>query len=138
MRKYINWKVRFQNSTFIFELVVAMFSPILLYMGLNFQDLTTWGSVFNLIKTAYSNPALLCMVVWSVYTAVVDPTTKGSKDSEYALNKESINPVNNVVVEEERVIDAITPVENIQDVNADESVSKITADLVNTINSEEK
>lgn len=140
MRKYINWKVRFQNPTFIFELVVAIFSPILLYMGLNFQDLTTWSSVFGLIKAAYSNPALLCMVIWSVYTVVTDPTTKGSRDSEYALNKESIKPPTNVVdvIEEERVIDAITPAENIQDVNANESVSKITTDLVNTINSEEK
>ena len=140
MRKYINWKVRFQNPTFIFELVVAIFSPILLYMGLNFQDLTTWGAVFDLVKAAYSNPVLLCMVVWSVYTAVIDPTTKGSRDSHYALNKESIKPVldNVVTIEEERVIDAITPAENIQDVNANESVSKITTDLVNTINSEEK
>ena len=138
MRRYINWKIRFQNPTFIFELVIAIFSPILLYVGMDFQDLTSWGAVFELIKTAYSNPVLLCMVIWSVYVAIVDPTTKGSRDSHYALNKESINHVVDNVFEEERVVDAITPIECIQCVNADNDVSKITTNLVNTINSEEK
>lgn len=137
MRKYINWKIRFKNPVFIFELIVAIFSPILLYMGLNFQDLTTWGAVFDLIKAAYSNPMLLCMVVWSVYTAVVDPTTKGVKDSHIALNRESFKPTS-TVKEERVIIDAITPAENIQGVDVDENVGKITSDLVNTINSEDK
>lgn len=136
MRKYINWKIRFKNPVFIFELIVAIFSPILLYMGLNFQDLTTWGAVFDLIKAAYSNPMLLCMVAWSVYTSVIDPTTKGVKDSHIALNRESFKPIETPT--ERVIIDAITPAENIQDIDVDNSVGKITTDLVNTINSEDK
>ena len=40
----INWKVRFKNPVFIGQLALAIFVPILAYMGITVEDLTTWGA----------------------------------------------------------------------------------------------
>lgn len=84
--KNINWKVRFKNPQFIAQLVIAIFVPILSYVGLTAQDLTSWPIVFDLIVQAVTNPYVLLLVVVSVYNAINDPTTRGLKDSKQALN----------------------------------------------------
>lgn len=81
----INWKVRLKNPIFISQLILAVFVPILSYMGLTFQDLTSWSKLANIILQAVSNPYVLSLVVVSVYNAIVDPTTSGLGDSEQAL-----------------------------------------------------
>lgn len=77
----INWKVRFKNPIFYAQLVLSILAPILAYAGLSYADLTTWGALFDVLKQAVSNPYVLSLVVISLYNAVVDPTTKGHKDS---------------------------------------------------------
>lgn len=81
----INWKVRFSNPVFVAQLVLAVFIPILAYMGLTAQDLTTWGKLFGLLFEAVSNPYVLVLVVVSVYNSITDPTVAGLSDSEQAL-----------------------------------------------------
>lgn len=81
----INWKVRFNNPNFIAQLVLAVFIPILAYMGITAQDLTTWGTVFEVLFEAVSNPYVLVLVVVSVYNSITDPTVKGISDSKQAL-----------------------------------------------------
>ena len=81
----INWKVRFKNPTFWVSIGIAVITPILAYMGLTAQDLTTWAAVGSLLKSAVSNPYMLLLVAVSVYNAVIDPTTKGISDSAQAL-----------------------------------------------------
>lgn len=81
----INWKVRFSNPVFIAQLVLAVFIPILAYMGLTAQDLTTWGMLFSLLFEAVSNPYVLVLVVVSVYNSITDPTVSGLSDSKQAL-----------------------------------------------------
>ena len=81
----INLKVRFKNPLFIAQLVLAIIVPILGYAGLTAQDVTTWGTLFGLIGMALSNPYVLSLIVVSVWNALNDPTTKGFKDSEQAL-----------------------------------------------------
>lgn len=81
----INWRVRFKNPNFIMQLVLAVFVPILAYMGLTAQDLTTWPILGSLLLEAISNPYVLILVVVSVYNSVTDPTTKKISDSERAL-----------------------------------------------------
>mgnify|MGYP001314945986 FL=1 len=81
----INWKVRFKNPVFIGQLVLAIFVPILAYMGLTLEDLTTWGKVFEVLFEAIRNPYVLALVIVSVYNSITDPTVKGLSDSKQAL-----------------------------------------------------
>ena len=81
----INWQIRFKNPVFWGQLILAIFTPILAYNGMVFQDLTTWGAVFEALKGAFLNPYLWALVVISVFNAVNDPTTKGLSDSARVL-----------------------------------------------------
>lgn len=81
----INWKVRFKNPTYYAQLVLAIFTPILAYLGLEFADITTWGAFIELIQQAYSNPYLLGLVLISVFNASTDPTVAGISDSKQSL-----------------------------------------------------
>lgn len=84
----INWKVRFKNPYFIFQIILAVGAPLLAYYGLTAQDLTTWGSVFNLMIDALRNPYVLGLIAVSVYNALLDPTVAGLSDSQQALKYE--------------------------------------------------
>lgn len=77
----INWKVRFRNRVFWIQTGLALFAPILAYYGLTAQDLTTWGSVFNLLGDAVQNPYVVLTIAASMWNAVNDPTTAGIEDS---------------------------------------------------------
>ena len=81
----INWKVRFRNPYFWVQIGVAILTPILAYLGLSVEDLTTWGKVGQVLLESVSNPYVLVLVVASVFNAIQDPTTKGLSDSEKAL-----------------------------------------------------
>jgi phi LC3 family holin len=77
----INWKIRFLNKTFLLQILGALFLPLLAYQGLAMEDLTSWPSVGELFKEAFTNPYLLAITAWSVFNAVTDPTVKGIGDS---------------------------------------------------------
>lgn len=81
----INWKVRFKNPVFYVQLIIALFTPILAYMGITIQDLTSWGAVVNVLRSAVFNPYILILAAASVWNAVIDPTTEGIRDSEAAI-----------------------------------------------------
>ena len=80
----MNLKVRFKNPVFIVQLILAIFTPILAYAGLTFQDLTTWQAVGNLLLGAISNPYVLGLIAVSIWNALNDPTTAGVGDSKLA------------------------------------------------------
>lgn len=84
----INWKVRFKNPMFITQIILAIGAPLFAYYGLTAQDLTTWGSVFNLVVDALSNPYVLGAIAVSLYNALPDPTVSGLSDSKQALRYE--------------------------------------------------
>lgn len=81
----INWKVRFRNPVFVFQIILAALTPVLAYVGLSFADITTWGTLGELIVEAYSNPYLLALVVISVFNTITDPTVRGLSDSKQAM-----------------------------------------------------
>ena len=81
----INWKVRFKNPVFIAQLVMSVLLPILTYMGLTVEDLTSWQMLGNALFEAIKNPYVLGLVVVSVWNALNDPTTSGISDSRQAL-----------------------------------------------------
>jgi len=81
----LNLPVRLKNPIFIFQLILAILTPILAYAGLTAQDMTSWGAVGSLLIGAISNPYVLSLVVVSVWNALNDPTTSGVSDSDQAL-----------------------------------------------------
>lgn len=81
----INWKVRAKNPQFWFQIFLAIAVPIGTYFGVTGKDVTSWKVLIDLIGQAVSNPYVLAMVVVSVYNAINDPSTKGVKDGENAL-----------------------------------------------------
>jgi phi LC3 family holin len=81
----INWKVRFKNPVFIFQLILALFLPILAYMGITFKDVTTWPKLGGILLSAIKNPYVFGLIVVSIWHAVNDPTTKGIGDSVKAM-----------------------------------------------------
>ena len=87
----INWKIRFKNPVFYMQLILAVLTPVLAYMGLTVKDLTTWAAVGNMLLQAVSNPYVLALVLVSVWNAVNDPTTSGISDSTNALTYDKPN-----------------------------------------------
>ena len=81
----INWKVRIKNPYFWIQIGIAILMPILAYMGLSVEDLTSWGKLGNILLSAISNPYVLGLIAVSVFNAIQDPTTKGLSDSNKAM-----------------------------------------------------
>lgn len=84
----INWKVRFKNPVFIAQLILAILTPILAYVGISASDITSWQILGDLLLKAISNPYVLGLVAVSVWNCINDPTTEGVSDSEKALTYE--------------------------------------------------
>lgn len=89
--KQINWKVRLKNPVFLAQIAMSILLPILTYMGLTIQDLTSWDAVRNVLLQALSNPYILGLVIVSVFNAINDPTTNGLTDSANALKYDHPN-----------------------------------------------
>ena len=89
----INWKIRFKNPVFYAQIILAILTPILAYMGITAQDLTSWPYLGQVLINAVSNPYVLALVVVSIWNAVNDPTTSGVTDSAQALNYDRPNGV---------------------------------------------
>ena len=81
----INWKVRFRNPVFWVQIIVAIVLPILAYLGLSWEDMTSWAALGGIFLEAVKNPVILASVLVSVWNAINDPTTKGLSDSQRAM-----------------------------------------------------
>ena len=81
----INWKLRGQNPMFYIQVALSFFIPVLGYLGLNWSDVTTWGSFFDVVMGALSNPYCLSIALVSVFNAVVDSSSPGVSDSNHVL-----------------------------------------------------
>lgn len=86
----INWKVRFnkKNIAFLIRFLVALGIPVLTYLGLKAEDLTTWQTIGNVLSQFVSNPFLIGLTVVNAFNMVPDPTTVGLGDSARALTYE--------------------------------------------------
>lgn len=82
----INWKVRIRNPLFWVQVILAVLMPILAYMGLTVEDLTSWAILGTTLLEAVKNPYVLGLVVVSVWNAINDPTTEGVSDSKLAMS----------------------------------------------------
>lgn len=81
----INWTVRVKNPIFWAELAAAILLPMLAHMGMNWEDMTSWSALGNVMLSAVQNPVIVVAVIVSVWNAVNDPTTAGMSDSNQAM-----------------------------------------------------
>ena len=84
----MNLKVRMKNWSFWVSVLLSIGAPILAYFGLTAADITTWSALGRVLLEAVSNPYVVGLVLVSLYNALIDPTTKGIKDSAQALTYE--------------------------------------------------
>ena len=89
----INLKVRIKNPIFWVQIILAILTPILAYMGITAQDLTTWTKLGQVLLQAIQNPYVLSLVVISTWNAVNAPTSSGVTDSLNALTYDKPNNV---------------------------------------------
>ena len=85
----INWKVRAKNPVFWTNIIISIVLPILAHMGMNWEDMTTWPALGNLLLSAVQNPVIVVAVIVSVWNAINDPTTAGISDSTQAMTYEA-------------------------------------------------
>lgn len=84
----MNLKVRMKNWSFWVSVLISIGAPILAYFGLTAADITTWAALGRVLLEAVSNPYVVGLVLVSLYNALIDPTTKGIKDSAQAMTYE--------------------------------------------------
>ena len=83
--KAINWKVRLKTPVFWAQVAAAVVSPILVGLGLQWEDMTTWPALWEALRQAVLNPVIVVAVACSLWSCVTDPTTAGLGDSQQAL-----------------------------------------------------
>lgn len=85
MKLKINWKLRLQNPMFYMQVILSFFIPVLGYLGLNWSEITTWASFFDMVFAALNNPYCLSIAALSVFNAIVDSSSPGINDSQHVL-----------------------------------------------------
>lgn len=84
----INWKIRFTRKNILFwiRFIGALLIPVLAYMGIRYEDLTTWPMVWDVAIRFFSNPFLFVLTIVNAINIIPDPTVKGLSDSPQALS----------------------------------------------------
>ena len=95
----INWEVRIKNPMWWAQVVAAIVMPLILGMGYEWQDMTTWATLGSTIWAALQNPVVVVTMPTSLWAAVTDPTTKGFKDSERAMTYTQPQDDSNSIIE---------------------------------------
>lgn len=83
----INWKIRVKNPIFWIQLVLALITPVLVGLGVQWQDMTTWSTLGNALYRAVSNPVIVVSMLASVWSCINDPTTTGLSDNAHAMQR---------------------------------------------------
>lgn len=81
----INWTVRFKNPLWWAQVLAGVFLPVLAYYGLKWEDMTSWGAIWDIMVQAVQNPVVVVAFAVNLWSAITDPTTAGMSDSERAM-----------------------------------------------------
>ncbi len=81
----INWKVRVKNPTWWAQVVCAVVLPLIVGTGAQWSDMTSWQTLGQTLLAALMNPVVVVAMLVQLWTAVTDPTTAGTSDSEQAM-----------------------------------------------------
>ena len=84
----INWRVRLHNPTWWAQVVCAVVLPLVCGVGAQWTEMTTWATLGQTLLAALGNPVVVVAMLVQLWTAVTDPTTKGTGDSEQAMGYE--------------------------------------------------
>ena len=85
----MNIKVRIRNPVFWLQIIVGAFVTALAYAGLTAADITTWGSLLDVIIGTVKNPYCLFLIASNIWNALNDRRTGGLKDSTDAKTYEA-------------------------------------------------
>lgn len=85
----INWRVRLNNPTWWAQVVCAVVLPLVCGVGAQWTEMTTWATLGRTLLSALGNPVVVVAMLVQLWTAVTDPTTKGTGDSAQALTYET-------------------------------------------------
>lgn len=80
----INWKIRMTHSVGIIQLIASAILPVLVYLGIDWQALTSWHAVGHAIVQVISNPIAIGTILVNMYFSVIDGTSTGLTDSPQA------------------------------------------------------
>lgn len=81
----MNIAVRFKNAQFIIRTAISILLPALVYLGIEWQSLTTWGAVGQAGVEIISNPIVVGLIIINVLNIFPDPVVKGLSDSKQVL-----------------------------------------------------
>lgn len=84
----INWTVRLHNPVWWAEIVASIVLPLIVGVGMAWEDMTSWSTLGSVIVKALGNPVVVVSMLVSLYNTINDPTTKGVGDSTQALEYE--------------------------------------------------
>ena len=81
----INWKVRLNNPTWWAQVACAVVMPLVVGVGCQWSDMTSWATLGDTLVKALGNPVVVAAMLVQLWTAVTDPTTEGTSDSAQAM-----------------------------------------------------
>lgn len=81
----INWTVRINNPMWWAQVVCAIVLPLIIGVGAEWADMTSWFTLGDTLLRAIQNPVVVVSMLASLWTAITDPTTKGVGDSTQAM-----------------------------------------------------
>ena len=88
----INWRIRFRNPVFLAQLACAIVMPLIVGMGAEWSDMTSWATLGSTVLAALGNPVVVVAMLTSVWACITDPTTSGTGDSIAALGRSEVKP----------------------------------------------
>lgn len=88
----INWKIRLQNPVWWAQMACAVVLPLVVGMGYEWTDMTSWATLGDVIAAALGNPVICASMLASAWACITDPTTSGTSDSASALGREKLKP----------------------------------------------
>lgn len=76
----INWIVRAQNPVWWSKIALSVLGIPVASAGLEFNQITDWGTFFNVLGEAYANPFIVLMIIISLFNSITENTSKGFGD----------------------------------------------------------
>lgn len=81
----INWSVRAKNPVWWAEVVASIVVPLIVGIGMSWDDMTSWVTLGQALVTAMGNPVVVVSMLVSLWNTITDPTTAGVGDSKAAM-----------------------------------------------------
>lgn len=81
----INWGVRLKNPVFWAQVICAIVLPLIVGVGAQWEDMTSWIKLGDTIISGLQNPVVVVSMIASLWACITDPTTSGTSDSESTL-----------------------------------------------------